>query len=428
LEKREKERKKEVIQKRKKEEGIQKTECKKTGCALMKKCGGCQYQNVTYQKQCHIKQRQVENLLGKFGKVEPILKMENPYFYRNKVHAVVDRDRKGNPITGVYRMGTHHVVPVESCKIENQKADEIIGTIRGMLKSFKIKVYDEDTQYGLLRHILVRCGVRTGQIMVVLVTASPIFPSKNNFIKALLKVHPEITTIVQNINPRGTSMVLGMREQVLFGTGYIEDILCGKTFRISSHSFYQINPIQTEKLYQMAVEFAKLSGKETVIDAYCGIGAIGLIAAEKAGKVIGVELNQDAVKDAIENARQNQEKKITFYRKDASEFLKEMAALKEKADVVFMDPPRSGSTKEFIEAVALMEPKRVISISCNPETLARDLELFSQNGYQMKRAVPIDMFPWTDEVEVITLLTRTIPSKTVKENRKNQNLKKRDYR
>ena len=372
----------------------------------MKKCGGCQYLHMTYEEQCAKKQKQVKSLLGKYGKVEPIVKMENPYYYRNKVHAVVDRDRKGNPVTGVYQMGTHHVVPIENCKIENQKADEIIKTIRNMLKSFKIKVYNEDTQYGLLRHILVRYGTKTGQIMVILVTASPIFPSKNNFVKALRTIHPEITTIVQNINPRGTSVVLGTRDQVWFGKGYIEDILCGKTFRISAQSFYQVNSVQTEKLYRLALDFAGLTGKETVLDAYCGIGTIGIIAADKAKKVIGVERNADAVKDAIQNAKYNQEKKIVFYQGDAGDFIKNMAANKEQIDVVLMDPPRGGSTEAFIEAVGEIAPKKVIYISCNPETLARDLENFLQKGYRMERAVPVDMFPWTEGIETVVELKR----------------------
>lgn len=192
--------------------------------------------------------------------------MEDPFYYRNKVHAVFDRDRRGNIISGIYQENTHNVVPVEKCMIEDQKADEIIGTIRGMLKSFKIRTFDEDTGYGLLRHVLIRRGFESGEIMVVLVTASPVFPSKNNFVKALREKHPEITTIVQNINGRGTSMVLGEKEHVLYGKGYIVDTLCGCSFRISSRSFYQVNPVQTEKLYTKALELAGLTGKETVVE------------------------------------------------------------------------------------------------------------------------------------------------------------------
>ena len=226
------------------------------------------------------------------------------------------------------------MVPVERCLIEDQKADEIIGTIRGMLKSFKIRTYDEDTGYGLLRHVLVRRGFATGEIMVVLVTASPVFPSKNNFVKALREKHPEITTIVQNVNGRGTSMVLGEKEHVLYGKGYIEDLLCGCRFRISSKSFYQVNPVQTEVLYGKALELAGLTGKETVLDAYCGIGTIGLIASRKAGSVIGVELNKDAVKDAVNNAKINGITNAKFYCNDAGKFLVDMAERGDKVDLV----------------------------------------------------------------------------------------------
>ena len=248
-------------------------------CKVAKKCGGCQYQGVPYKEQLKKKQKMVNALLSKYGKVEPIIGMENPYYYRNKVHAVFDRDRKGNIVSGTYEAKTHRVVPVENCLIEDKKSQEIIRTIRGLLKSFKIKTYDEDTGYGLFRHVLIRRGFKSGEIMVVLVLGSPIFPSSNNFVKALRKEHPEITTVVLNINDRKTSMILGEREKVLYGKGFIRDELCGCTFRISPKSFYQVNPVQTEILYQKAIEFAHLTGKESVIDAYCGIGTIGLIKA-----------------------------------------------------------------------------------------------------------------------------------------------------
>ena len=295
--------------------------------------------------------------------------------------------------------------------IEDQKADEIIVTIRGLLKSFKIKTYDEDTQYGLLRHVLIRRGFSTGEIMVVLVTASPVFPSKNNFVKALRKVHPEITTAVQNINDRGTSMVLGARDVVLYGKGYIEDKLCGCTFRISPQSFYQVNPVQTEILYQKAIEAAGLTGKETVLDAYCGIGTIGLIAASKAKQVIGVELNKEAVRDAIKNAKRNQTKNIMFYCEDAGEFMLKMAAEDQQLDVVFMDPPRSGSSEVFLNCLAKLAPKKVVYVSCNPETLARDIRILKKKGYQMQEAWPVDMFPFCDHVETVVLMSKMNPNK-----------------
>ena len=348
----------------------------------------------------------MEELLGGVCPVRPIIGMEEPYHYRNKVHAVFGLDRKNNPISGIYKEGTHRILPVDSCLIEDQKADEIIVTIRSMLRSFKIRVFDEDTGYGLLRHVLIRRGFTTGEILVVLVTASPVFPSKNNFVKALREKHPEITTIVQNINGRSTSMVLGDKEHVLYGKGYIEDVLCGLRFRISSRSFYQINSAQTEKLYAKAMELAELTGNETVLDAYCGIGTIGLIASKHAGNVIGVELNPDAVRDAVQNAKKNSITNAQFFCNDAGRFMTHMAARGESAGVVFMDPPRSGSTVEFIDAVALMQPKRVVYISCGPDTLARDLKVFAKHGYRAKEAWPVDLFGWTGHVETVCLLSR----------------------
>ena len=375
-------------------------------CNISKKCGGCQFQGIPYKEQLKKKQKKEQSLLGAYGKVCSIIGMENPYYYRNKVHAVFDRDRKGNIISGIYEEGTHRVVPVENCLIEDEKSQAIIRTIRGMLKSFKIRTYDEDTGYGLLRHVLIRRGFSTGEIMVVLVTGSPIFPSKNNFVKALRKAHPEITTVVLNVNDRQTSMVLGDREKPIFGPGFIKDRLCGCMFRISPKSFYQVNPVQTEILYQTAIDYASLTGKETVIDAYCGIGTIGLIAAKKAGKVIGVELNKDAAKDARINAKENKITNAAFYQGDAGRFMVEMAAKGEKADVVFMDPPRAGSDERFLSSVVKLSPKKVIYISCNPETLARDLKYLTKHHYKVEKIQPVDMFPFCDHCETVCSLSR----------------------
>lgn len=387
-----------------KKESIEKKE--KIGCQYSKKCGGCTYQGITYEKQLKEKQKIVQALLKEFCKVQPILSMENPYYYRNKVHAVFDRDRKGKVISGIYQEGTHKVVPIDSCIIEDQKSDAIIVSVRKLLPSFKIKIYDEDTGYGLLRHVLVRRSFSSGQVMVVLVTTSPVFPSKNNFVKALLKEHNEITTIIQNVNDRNTSMVLGKKENILYGKGYIEDKLCGYTFRISSRSFYQVNPTQTEKLYKKAIELAGLTGKENVLDAYCGIGTISLIASPYCKQVAGVELNTEAVKDAINNAKRNKIENVRFFQGDASEFMVQLAKDGQTLDIVFMDPPRSGSTEEFIDSLAAVKAKRVVYISCNPETLARDLQYFKQKGYDAKVAVPVDMFPWTDSIETICQIVK----------------------
>ena len=332
--------------------------------------------------------------------------MEDPYYYRNKVHAAFGRDRKGNVISGIYEEKSHRIVSVDDCMIEDKKRQEIIRTVRGMLKSFKIKTYDEDTGYGLLRHVLVRRGFSTGEIMVVLVTVSPIFPSKNKFVKARRKEHPEITTVVLNVNDRQTSMVLGDRNIVLYGPGFIKDRLMGLTFRISPSSFYQVNPVQTEILYKTAIEYAGLGRKETVIDAYCGIGTIGLVAAKRAKNVIGVELNPDAVRDARINAKENKITNARFYQGDAGEFMENMAENGEHADVVFMDPPRTGSDKKFMSSVIKLNPSRIVYISCGPETLARDLEYLTKHGYDVRKIQPVDMFSFTDHCENICLLTK----------------------
>ena len=375
-------------------------------CPLYKKCGGCQLQNLSYAEQLGFKQRKTERLLGEFGRVEPIIGMDEPYHYRNKVQAAFATARNGKIISGVYQSGTHSIVCVDSCLTEDRKADEIIVSVRNMLRSFKIQPYDERSGSGTLRHVLVKRGFKTNQIMVVLVTAGPIFPAKNNFVKALRKEHPDITTIVHNINPYQTSLVLGERENVLYGTGKIEDELCGLTFRISPRSFYQINPVQTEVLYNTAMGYADMSGHEKVIDAYCGIGTIGLVASKRAGEVIGVELNRDAVHDAIANAKRNGIKNVRFFCDDAGEFMLGMAQDGEKADIVFMDPPRAGSDECFLSSLVTLAPKKIVYISCNPETQQRDLRLLTKRGYKVEKIQPVDMFPHTNHVETVVLLSQ----------------------
>lgn len=378
---------------------------------LAKKCGGCQLQNMSYPQQLQWKQRKVERLLGKFHRVEPIIGMEHPVHYRNKVQAAFGLDRGRRIISGVYQSSTHRIVPVESCMIEDQKADQIITSIRHLLPQFRIQPFDERTGQGLLRHVLVKRGFSSGQIMVVLVTVSPILPAKNRFVEALLQKHPDITTVVQNINPGFTSMVLGEREKVLYGPGTIEDTLCGCVFRISAKSFYQINPVQTEVLYSRALEMARLTGSERVIDAYCGIGTIGMIAARQAGQVLGVELNRDAVRDAISNAKRNNITNIYFQCADAGEFMREMAAEGETADVVLMDPPRAGSDEAFLSSLVKLSPTKVVYISCNPETQVRDVTYLTQNGYSVCAIQPVDMFPYTNHVENICLLAKAPKAK-----------------
>lgn len=376
-------------------------------CPLAKKCGGCQLQNMTYDRQLKWKQARCEILLKKFGKVSKIMGMEEPYHYRNKVQAAFGRTKSGKIISGVYQSGSHRIVSVDSCMTEDEIADKIIVDIRNMVPKFKIWTYDEDKGTGFLRHVLVKRGFTSGEVMVVIVGASGYFPMKKKFTAELLKIHPEITTVVLNINPKNTNLVLGDKEEILFGNGYIEDTLCGCVFRISPKSFYQINPVQTEKLYNKAMEFAQLDAKSRVIDAYCGIGTIGLVAAKTAGEVIGVELNPDAVRDAVSNCKRNAMKNAKFFCADAGDFMEALADEGESADVVFMDPPRAGSSKKFIESLAKMAPERIVYISCNPETLARDLQLIIKKGYAVKKIQPVDMFPHTNHIECVVQLCKT---------------------
>ena len=375
-------------------------------CPVSKKCGGCQLWNLSYEEQLKLKQSKVNKLLGGFHRVSPVIGMKYPFHYRNKVQSAFGRTRNGKIISGVYQSSTHKIVSVENCLTENEKADEIIKTVRSLVKSSKLTVYDEKNGTGFLRHVLVKYGFATGEIMVVLVAGTHIFPSKKAFIKELLKKHPDITTVVLNINNKFTSMVLGDREEVLYGTGYIEDDLCGCTFRISPSSFYQINPLQTEVLYNKAMDFAGLTGKEKVIDAYCGIGTIGIISSKKAKTVIGCEINKDAVNDALVNSKINNVQNAVFLCEDAGDFMLKMKENNEKCDVVFMDPPRAGADRKFLSSLVALSPEKIVYISCNPETQQRDLFYLTKNGYKVKKIQPVDMFPYTNHVETVVLMSK----------------------
>lgn len=381
---------------------------KGNGCVLYKKCGGCQLQNMTYPEQLSFKQVKAIKNLGKFCHVEEIIGMENPVRYRNKVQAAFGY-RNGRIISGVYQSSSHNIIPVDECLLEDEIADSIIVTVRKMLSKYKLTSYNEDTGRGFLRHVLVKRSFHTGQTMVVLVSGTPLFPKKDEFVRELISRHGEITTVIHNVNGAKTSLVLGERETVLYGNGYIEDILCGKTFRISAKSFYQINPVQTEVLYGKAVEFAGLTGKERVLDAYCGTGTIGIVAADKAKEVVGVELNEQAVRDAKVNARLNGTENIRFFAADAGRFMVEAAKAREQFDLVFMDPPRAGSDLNFLKSLVTLSPKRVVYVSCNVETQARDLTFLCKNGYRVKKIQPVDMFPHTGHVETVVQLVRKNP-------------------
>ena len=375
-----------------------------------KNCGGCPLLGLDYAAQLKQKEEKVRALVGKYGPVHPIRGMEQPYHYRNKVISTFAPGFGGKLTSGIYAANSHKVLPVESCLLQDEVLDKTMQAVRAAANACRYQPYDEDKGTGLVRHCLLRRGVATGQVMVVLVTAQPVLPGAKNFVKALLAEAAQrgvtVTTVVQNVNSRKTSVVLGEAEKVLYGKGFILDTLCGKTYAISPRSFYQVNPTQTAVLYGLAVEAAKLTGKEVVLDAYCGIGTIGLTAADHAKQVVGVELNWDAVQDAIGNARHNGVKNARFFAADATRWIREAAAAGEKADVIFMDPPREGSTPEFLASVARMAPKRVVYVSCNPVTLARDLATLTKLGYKAEGFTPVDMFPHTEHVETVCALSK----------------------
>ena len=389
------------------EKGKQKKSSSSSKCPYQKKCGGCTYLNLSYEEQLAKKEQFLKKTLKGIVPVKGMVGMENPYHYRNKVNSAFARKKDGTIISGIYEKGTHKVVPVDECLLEDQRADAIIRDIRSLLKSFKIMIYNEDSGYGLLRHVMVRTGFASGEIMVVLVCVSPVFPSKNNFVKALRKLHPEITTIVLNVNDRTDSMVLGKRDIVLFGRGYIEDELCGCTFRISPQSFYQVNPAQTEKLYGLALEYAGLTGNETVWDLYCGIGTISLFLAQKAKQVYGVEIVPAAIEDAKRNATLNHITNAEFFVGKAEEVLPEKYE-KEGiyADVIVVDPPRKGCEESVLATMVKMQPKRIVYVSCDSATLARDLKYLRGEGYEVKKVQGVDQFPHTVHVETCVLLQR----------------------
>ena len=382
------------------------SESYKAPCPHHRQCGGCQLQNLPYARQLEHKQREAVKILGGFGHVENIIGMEEPLHYRNKVHAAFGLDRRRKVISGIYQPGSHAIVPVDECMIEDETADRIILSIRKILPEFKIQVFDELNGSGWLRHVLVKRGFATGDLMVVLVAASPIFKLQKPFLKKLLELHPEINTVILNINDRFGPVVLGKREKVIYGSGYIEDVLLGKRFRISPSSFYQINPTQTEMLYSLALDFAALTGKETVLDAYCGTGTIGLCASLRSKQVIGVEINRDAVKDAIANARLNGVKNCWFAAGDAGQYMEGLAQDGHKPDVVFMDPPRSGSDERFLGSLIKAAPEKIVYISCNIETQARDISILLRGGYRVEKLQPVDMFPFTNHTECVALLTK----------------------
>ena len=376
-------------------------------CPYRRACGGCAEKEGDYPALLEEKRRRVEGALKGLCRVEGIVGMEDPFHYRNKVHAAFGEDRGGRIISGPYARGTHRVVPAEECLIEDAQADRTVAVIRELMADFAIRPYNEDTGTGLMRHALIRTGRNTGQMLVTLVIGRTPFAAQRAFTEKLVKRCPWITSVCVNLNSRPTSMILGDSTRTLYGRGYIEDELCGLRFAIGPSSFYQVNPVQTEKLYRTAIAFAELKKTDTVLDAYCGVGTIGLCAASACGSGVGVELNREAVRDAEGNRKRNRIENFSFVCDDAGRFMRARAARRQRTDAVFMDPPRSGSDEKFLSSLCALGPERVVYISCMPETLARDLRFLVKNGYTARRALAFDMFPWTEHVETVCLLTHS---------------------
>ena len=368
-----------------------------------KKCGGCPLLALPYREQLAKKQARLQELLGGFAPVKAVQGMAEPLHYRNKAIASFATQR-GKLVCGLYAEGTHRVLPGADCLLQEEILNKTLAAVLDAARACRWTAYDEDRGTGLLRHTVLRSS-GGGKVLVTLVTPGPDLPGSKNFCTALRKKAPWVVSIVQNINPTRSSAVLGSREKTLYGPGFVLDTLCGTQFAISSRSFYQVNRTQTEVLYKKALELAKLTGRETVIDAYCGIGTIGLCAAPLAKQVIGVERNPAAVKDAAANARRNKIANARFVCADATEWMAAAAGEGLRPDVVFLDPPRAGSTPECIAAVNKMKPRRVVYVSCDPETLARDVAAFTRLGWRAAKFCPVDLFPQTKHVETVVLLS-----------------------
>lgn len=371
-------------------------------CDIAKKCGSCQFINQGYVKSLEYKNEECKKIFKDLKvNVHPVSGMEDPYYYRNKT--IIAFDKTYN--YGLYEENSHRIIPYKSCLIHDQETDAIISKIAVLFRKYRVSIYDPQRRRGEIRHILIRRAVKTNQTLVVIVSNEAIFKGSKNFCNQLVKAFPSIKSIVLNTNKRQTSIVLGEQEKVLFGKGFIVDELCGMTFKISPRSFYQINHDQCEALYSKALSLITVKDPK-IMDTYCGIGTIGLIASKNAKHVIGVELNKDAVKDAKLNKTFNKVENIKFIQGDATEFMVEAAKQKVDVDVIIMDPPRSGSTETFIKAAVSLKPKEIVYVSCDPHTQVRDLKLFRKLGYDFKDVYPYDMFPFTSHVETVCLLSK----------------------
>ena len=377
-------------------------------CNTYKRCGGCNLRHVKYEETLKMKQNAVQSLVNKTLKnklqVEETVGMENPLHYRNKAQYPIGINKKGEPVIGVFANRTHEVIPIDNCLIQNKKSEEIAKFIVEFIKGKNISIYDEKTGKGLVRHIVTKVGIKTGEIMCVIVINGYKIPNENELVENLKTRYPEIKAIVKNINMKNTNVILGQENINLYGNGYIEDILGEYKFKISPLSFYQVNPVQAEKLYNLGVSMAEITKNDVVFDLYCGIGTISLFMSKFAKKVYGIEIIEEAVKMAKENAQNNNVSNTEFFAGDVEIVLDDLINNKGlKADVVMFDPPRKGLDKKSIDNILNIRPKKIVYISCNPATLIRDLADF-ENEYDIKTIIPVDMFPYTSHVECVSVL------------------------
>lgn len=379
-------------------------------CPIYRECGGCQLQHLSYPGQLKAKHKQVREVLTRIGKLEnvlvhPVLGMDDPWRYRNKAQVPVG-EREGGLITGFYQKRSHDIIDMEACLIQQEKNDNVVRTVKQICEKYGVRAYNEQTHKGTLRHIMARYGMKTGEIMIVLITRTADIPNKNHIIQEIIQSNPDIKSIVQNINSKRTNVIFGDETKVLWGDEFIYDYIGNIKFAISARSFYQINPEQTKVLYDQALKYAGLNGKETVIDAYCGIGTISLFLAQKAKKVYGVEIVPEAIEDAKRNAEINGIENVEFAVGEAETVIPKWYEYGVKADVLVVDPPRKGCDGTLLQTIVEMKPEKVVYVSCNPATLARDLRILEDGGFKTVEVQPVDMFPQTMHCEAVALLVR----------------------
>ncbi len=380
----------------------------KEDCTTYKRCGGCDLRHIEYKETLKMKQNAVQSLVNKTLKnniqVQETLGMENPLYYRNKAQYPVGIDKNGNATIGVFANRTHEIIPIETCLIQNKTSQELAKFIINSINEHKISIYNEHKQKGLIRHIVTKVGIRTGEVMCILVINGKNIPKEKELVHTIINNFPQVKTIVKNINMKNTNVILGNENINLYGDGYITDVLGEYTFKISPHSFYQVNPIQAEKLYKIGVEAANITNNDIVFDLYCGIGTISLFMAQYAKKVYGIEIVEEAIKDAKENAKLNNIKNAKFIAGDVEKILDKLIN-KDKIipDIVMIDPPRKGMDAQSVENILKIEPKKLVYISCNPATLIRDLQKLEEK-YEIKMIKPVDMFPFSKHIECIAVL------------------------